>query len=462
MPGSAAVREGAADAVESAPASRTTLGKPDCPLCHGMGYVRLDVPVGHPDFGKLFPCTCRARDIQSQRTEALKLMSNLKTLERFTFSTFSPEGHGMSPERQGNLRLAYESTVAYARKPEGWLLLRGGYGCGKTHLAAAIANTALDQGLPAIFVTVPDLLDYLRGAYAPTSTTSYDQRFEQVRTAPLLILDDLGTEHATPWALEKLFQLLNYRYMAQLPTVITTNRDLEDMEPRLRSRLGDPELVQIVTILAPDFRQSGVDHTSPDLNTLPLYADMTLDSFELRRNELDREDVDNLERALKQARAFAAKPIGWLMFTGTYGCGKTHLAAAIANARVRDGHPALLVVVPDFLDHLRAAFNPQSTITYDKRFEEVRRTPFLVLDDLGTESATPWAQEKLFQLLNYRYVAKLSTVLTTARLMDELDPKLRTRLLDTSRCTIFAIQAPAYRGGTARKPKPSRTRKRRT
>ena len=160
--------------------------------------------------------------------------------------------------------------------------MRGGYGCGKTHLAAAIANTALDQGLPVVFVTVPDLLDYLRGAYAPTSTISYDQRFEQVRTAPLLILDDLGTEHATPWALEKLFQLLNYRYMAQLPTVITTNRELEDMEPRLRSRLGDPELVEIVTILAPDFRQSGVDHTTSDLNTLPLYADMTLDSFDLR------------------------------------------------------------------------------------------------------------------------------------------------------------------------------------
>ena len=125
-----------------------------------MGYVRLDVPVAHPDFGKLFPCTCRARDIQSRRTEALKLMSNLETLERFTFKTFSPEGHGLSPDRQDNLRRAYQATVAYARKPQGWLLLRGGYGCGKTHLAAAIANTALDQGLPVIFITVPDPVSY--------------------------------------------------------------------------------------------------------------------------------------------------------------------------------------------------------------------------------------------------------------------------------------------------------------
>ncbi len=438
------------------------LGRPDCPLCHGLGYVRLDVPVDHPNFGKLFPCTCRTREIQSQRAESLRLTSNLATLERFTFSTFRPEGHGLSPERQENLRRAYETALAYAQHPEGWLLLLGGYGCGKTHLAAAIANVALDKGLPVIFVTVPDLLDYLRAAYAPTSPTSYDRRFEEVRTAPLLILDDLGTEQGTSWALEKLFQLLNYRYMAHLPTVITTNRDLEDMEPRLRSRLGDPELVQIVTILAPDFRQAGVEHTESDLNTLVLYADMTLESFDLRRNELDTAEAENLERALELARTFAANPVGWLMFTGTYGCGKTHLAAGIANARVRAGYPALFVVVPDLLDHLRATFNPQSPITYDKRFEEVRHAPFLVLDDLGTESATSWAQEKLFQLLNHRYVAKLPTVLTTARLLEDLDPKIRTRLLDVSRCTVFSILAPAYRGASGRSdsPQPPRSRSR--
>jgi len=448
------------DESAAASPSRSMLGRPDCPLCQGMGYVRLDVPIDHPDFGKLFPCTCRAREIQAQRSETLKLSSNLATLERFTFKMFRPEGHGLSPELQTNLRGAYETAMAYAQHPKGWLLLRGGYGCGKTHLAAAIANAALDKGLPVIFVTVPDLLDYLRAAYAPTSLTSYDQRFEEVRTAPLLILDDLGTEHATSWALEKLFQLLNYRYMADLPTVITTNRDLEDMEPRLRSRLGDPGLVQIATILAPDFRGSGVGHTESNLNTLALYTDMTLDGFDLRRGELDAGEADNLERALEQARAFAANPVGWLTFTGTYGCGKTHLAAGIANARAREGHPALFVVAPDLLDHLRAAFNPQSPVTYDKRFEEVRRAPFLVLDDLGTESATPWAQEKLFQLLNYRYVAKLPTVLTTARLLEDLDPKIRTRLLDVSRCIVFSILAPAYRGGggTPRRAKPTRSR----
>jgi len=425
-----------------------------------MGYVRLEVPVEHPDFGKLYPCSCRVPELQAQRSDALRAMSDLNTLERFTFAAFHPEGHGLSPERQENLRRAYNATRAYARQPEGWLVLRGGYGCGKTHLAAAIANTVLEHGVPVLFVTVPDLLDHLRATYAPTSAISYDQRFQQVRSTPLLILDDLGTEHATPWALEKLFQLLNYRYMANLSTVITTNQELEEMDPRLRSRLADPELVQIITILAPDYRQAGVDYAQSDLNTLPLYSDMKFTTFDLRHGELEREHVRNLERALELSRTYAADPNGWLTFTGTYGSGKTHLAAAIANAQVKQGHQAVFIVVPDLLDHLRATFNPQSTARYDKRFDEVRRAPFLVLDDLGTESATAWAQEKLFQLFNHRYVARLPTIVTTARELDSLDPKLRTRLLDVSRCTIFAILAPAYRGQTMATPNTGRNGRR--
>jgi len=76
----------------------------------------------------------------------------------------------------------------------------------------------------------------------------------------------------------------------------------------------------------------------------------------------------------------------------------------------------------------------------------VKSAPVLVLDDLGTESATPWAREKLYQLLNYRYVSRLPTVITTATAIKSLDPRLESRMMDESRSTFFVINAPAFRG----------------
>ena len=134
-------------------------------MCGGLGYVRADVPVGHPDFGKLVPCTCQLAEVAQRRTEALRTLSDLDTLARMTFETFIPEAPGLSTDKQANLRWAYEEARDFSQNPGGWLVLKGGYGCGKTHLAAAIANACVERGQPVLFITVPDLLDHLRAAF---------------------------------------------------------------------------------------------------------------------------------------------------------------------------------------------------------------------------------------------------------------------------------------------------------
>ena len=102
-------------------------------------------------------------------------------------------------------------------------------------------------------------------------------------------------------------------------------------------------------------------------------------------------------------------------------------------------------MVPYFLDHLLITYIPNSLTPYYKRFDQIRKSPLLVLDDLGTESATPWAEEKLYQLFNYRYNARLATVITHGKEVD-LKPRLKSLILDVGRCTPFEIMAPSYRG----------------
>jgi DNA replication protein DnaC len=426
-------------------------GDPNCPLCHGLGYLRRDLPITHPEFGRLQICTCRHGQIARQIHQRLFSISNLDNLQHLTFENFQPRGRvGLGPWQADSLEQAYNQSRQFAQRPEGWLLLQGGFGCGKTHLAAAIANFTVGIGIPTLFITVPDLLDALRFTYNSEEST-FEQRFDEIRTAPLLVMDDFGTQNATPWAQEKLFQILNYRYINHMPLVITTNLLLEQIEGRIRSRLEDPELVTQVFIQAPDYRRPTDDSSHSDLSSLAMHHEQTFSSWDDRQSEgLSPEDRRSLDKALKTAINYARSPQGWLVFTGPYASGKTHLAAAIANSRADLGQPPMLISVSNLLDHLRATFSASSTISLDRRFEEIRSAPLLIMDALGEQSPTPWANEKLFQLIDFRHLNKLPTVITTAKYLDELDSRILSRIQDTRLCTICAITAPGYRGASAK------------
>jgi len=354
------------------------------------------------------------------------------------------KGRSGSKKSQEQFDLAYQAAKDFAADPRGWLVLSGPSGSGKTHLAAAVVNERIENSHPAFYITTPDLLDRLRASFRSDSEVPYSEFFEQVRNASLLALDDLGAQSGTPFAKEKLDQLLTSRFNAGLPTVIVAITPVEQMDDRLRTRLTDPDFCRVYAL---EEEQPVSEYSwGPEFE---LQRKMTFINFK-RRNNLSVEMQDNMDEAYRLAFDFAKNPEGWLVFMGDTGCGKTHLAAAIVNYCYEAGKPALFIVVPEFLDHLRSAFSPESKVSYDDFFESVKTAPLLVLDDFGEHSMTPWVREKLYQLINYRHNSRLPTVITTLYSFDQIlqgvVPAISSRLVDKENSVPFNIMAPDFRG----------------
>jgi len=413
-----------------------------CPVCEGAGFVHPRLESGKPDYGRVVPCQCARDELEKEQENRLLRYSNLGLLTRFTFDELIPQGRSGDPASQGQFNSAYNASVSYSKEPKGWLVLIGPSGCGKTHLAAAIANERIKQGQPVFFITVPDLLDHLRSTYAQDSEMNYDELFDRVCNTPLLILDDLGVQNSTPWAKEKLDQLLNYRFSKEIPTIITSIIPVEQLDDRLRTRLNDSRVsnIHVLEKKATSLLDYG---WGPGFE---LQKTMTFRNYDWKRANLPAEQQQNIEMVYRAALDYAESPDGWLILLGVTGCGKTHLAAAIANYRYQAGQPALFIVVPDFLDHLRSTFSPDSKISYDQLFEKVKNAPLLILDDFGEQSTTPWAQEKLYQVINHRYNARLATIITSRCALDEVESRISSRLIDPKISLVLNITAPDYRG----------------
>ena len=138
-------------------------------------------------------------------------------------------------EQRRNLRRAYLRSVEYAKRPEGWLYLAGPCGSGKSHLAAAAAHVLAEAGYAGYYRSVPDMLDALKEGF---KKEDYDERLEALKAAPLLVLDDIGTEASTEWSQEKLFQIVGERGRFGRATILTSNLAIDDLPPRIASRIA--------------------------------------------------------------------------------------------------------------------------------------------------------------------------------------------------------------------------------
>ena len=185
-----------------------------CDVCEDRGWLTPNVPTGHPDFGSSIICKCRASDKIEDVAKKLLSYSNLGFLSKSRFEITQQNSQTSSENKFQN---AYTSALQFSENPDGWLFISGPHGSGKTHLAACIANRCIENGIPAFFILMSDLMDHLRSTYSSTSDITYDNLFDLVKNAPVLILDGVSYKSSTPWAIEKLNQILNHRkYVHQL------------------------------------------------------------------------------------------------------------------------------------------------------------------------------------------------------------------------------------------------------
>lgn len=106
------------------------------------------------------------------------------------------------------------------RRENNGLLLWGNTGNGKTFAAACIANELIDRGIPAMITSFPRILN-----------AGYDKQeiIEQVRYYPMLVIDDLGAERSSEYAMETVYTVIDERYKAKKPLIVTTNLTLDEL-----------------------------------------------------------------------------------------------------------------------------------------------------------------------------------------------------------------------------------------
>lgn len=127
------------------------------------------------------------------------------------------------------------------------LLFWGNVGTGKTYIAACIANALIDQGVQVMMTNFSRVLSDLPGLFSG-DRNRYIDSFNRY---PLLIIDDLGVERSSEFALEQVFNIIDGRYRAKLPLIVTTNLTLQELknpDSLAKARIYDRVLERCVPV----------------------------------------------------------------------------------------------------------------------------------------------------------------------------------------------------------------------
>jgi DNA replication protein DnaC len=205
---------------------------PNCPTCSGAGFIRREVPIGHADFGKLFPCP---------EIEATKL--------------YDFERRGIYPEDRvtwddlkavpgvQRMKAAADELVS---RGYGWAFFWGGPGQAKSVALKIIVRQLLEAKFDATYTSMSKILENLRAVYGEyvDKRETAETRMERWQNAPFLAIDEFEKARDTEFTAEKRFALIDARYSMNIErklgmTVFASNRDPQEIDAYLASRIFD-------------------------------------------------------------------------------------------------------------------------------------------------------------------------------------------------------------------------------
>ena len=197
-----------------------------CKKCEDTGHIGSSV------------CEC----VEKARVKRAYYSSGLgKALENQTFDTLDMRYYTGETAKGYSVKDIMHNTVEYCKhyaasfKPGAEnLLLIGGAGLGKTHIASAIGHSVINKGYSVVYESAQKVIDTYDAERFGKDPNADPSRF---LNCDLLIMDDLGTEFNTSFTLAAIFGLINHRIINGLSTIITTNLNFTEIEAAYKERI---------------------------------------------------------------------------------------------------------------------------------------------------------------------------------------------------------------------------------
>ena len=204
-----------------------------CGKCNTPRQKRLIVPAGIFSDGreKIVSCLCKCRaEAENRRKEQEKYQQEMMRLQRMRdaslmdskyrdarFSNYQVNSHNQKAYR---LAVNYSKRFDRMFSENQGLIFHGPVGTGKSFTSACIANELLDNSTSVIMTSFVKILQNIQ-------KQDEAEYIAMLNSAKLLILDDLGTERNTDYALEKVYNIIDSRSRVSKPMVLTTNLSLD-------------------------------------------------------------------------------------------------------------------------------------------------------------------------------------------------------------------------------------------